>query len=113
MKTPTLAVTFNSDAVSYTMTRASAAFGVLALIGVFLYGTFLLMTVMHAAGRQTAQVQLRAIAAQVGQMQGEYLSKSQSITPDTVATLGFTKPHEVVVVYQAAGATTLSLNTQH
>jgi hypothetical protein len=71
------------------------------------------MTVMHAASRQTAQVQLRSISAQVGQMEAQYLAKTQSITPDMAVALGYIKPEAITTVYEVQTQTAVALNTQH
>ena len=79
------------------------------VVSAFLYGMFLLMTVMHAAARQSAQVHIRDLATQVGVLETEYLQKTESITPATITQLGLVKPTVVSTVYTNADSLSLQV----
>ena len=92
----------------YTSRAATVLVGVCAL-SVFLYATFLLLTVSHAASQTAIERQIRALAADVGDMETRYLVATRDITPQKALALGFIAPEHVSTVFATAGAFSLSL----
>lgn len=92
-------------AVSYQqyLNRVMAFFaGVLAL-SAFLYGVFLLQTVVHAAARQTAEREIRTIEGALGGLESQYLLQNKNLTPQRAAELGFVTTKNVFIVYVGTG----------
>jgi len=79
-------------------------------VSAFLYGTFLLIAVEHAATRSKVESQITMLSGEVSSLQIQYLSAMQSITPDRGLALGFVAPDASNVAYADASAPTLSLN---
>lgn len=100
----------HSVAVSYQqyLNRAMASLAGLCALCAFLYGVFLLETVIHAAARQTAERQIQAIAATLGNLESQYLAQNKNLTPGSAASLGFVAPTSVTTVYSSAGVLTLN-----
>jgi len=92
-------------------TRAGAALAATTVLSIFLYGTFLLLAVEHAAARTNAQHQIDKLAAHVGDLETQYLTAARTLTPDTAAQLGFVPPTTVTTVYATAASRSLSLRS--
>ena len=92
--------------------RAATILGGVCALSVFLYATFLLLTVTHAAGRTALERQINTIASEVSDMETQYLVATKDITPDKALALGFTQPSQVSTVFATAGALSLSLRTR-
>lgn len=88
---------------SYSM-RIAAVLAAVCAVAVFMYGTFLLMAVAHAAELSRAEEQTRLLSAQTSVLEGEYLSRSSSLTAARALVLGFVEPKEEWVVYAAPAA---------
>ncbi len=89
------AITFVAS--SY-LTRASVSLAIVSVFAAFVYAVLLLMTVMHAAARQSAQAHIGSLATQVGTLEAQYLQKTESITPSTAAQLGMVTPTVISTV---------------
>jgi hypothetical protein len=89
--------------------RAIALLAGVCALSVFLYATFLLLTVTHAASQTAIESQIQGLSAQVGDMETQYLVATKGITPDKALALGFTTPTDVSTVFATAGALSLSL----
>ena len=87
-----------------------ALMAALCTLAVFLYGIFLLMAVAHTAARSTAQRKANEIAANLGDIEMQYLTQDKSLTPDRAQALGLVKPSEVSTVYTTADSRTLTIN---
>lgn len=94
----------------YSRTAFAALAFVLAA-SVFLYGTFLLLTVSHAAARAHAAASTKELKAQLSSLESRYLAATQAITPAYAQSLGYVRPAEVATVYAAPKGNTLTLNT--
>ncbi len=92
--------------------RISVTLIVLNILLALMYAILLLGTVMHAAGRQNAQTHMRQLSMQVEGLEAQYLTKTQSITPETALKLGFVVPTTVSTVYVDNGLHPLSLRTR-
>jgi hypothetical protein len=92
------------------LTRAIAILAALCTLAVFLYGIFLLMAVAHTAARSTAQRKANEIAANLGDMDMQYLTQDRSLTPERAQALGLVRPSEVSTVYSTAATRTLTIN---
>lgn len=93
------------------LTRTAAAVAGVCACAVFLYGTFLLLAVAHAAARTNAQAHIEALRAQVSDLEAEYLAQAKQLTPQRAAELGFTLPAHVSTVFASGPAHSLSLRT--
>jgi hypothetical protein len=93
------------------LTRVGAVLAAVCALSVFLYGTFLLLTVEHAAAQTAAQSQIDALAGHVGDLEAQYLAAARALTPDTAAALGYVSPVAVTSVYTDADSGALSLRT--
>lgn len=93
------------------LTRVAATLAIFCTVSVFLYGIFLLMAVTHTASRSAAERQITSISAHLGDIEAQYLSEQQTLTPKRAQELGFVKPLAVSTVYATANTHTLTLNT--
>jgi hypothetical protein len=93
------------------LTRAIAVLVAICALSVFLYGTFLLLAVEHAAAATAAQNTTETLAAHIGDLEAQYLTATRAITPDTATELGFVTPSPSVVstVFATASYNALSL----
>lgn len=85
--------------------RIAAGLGGLCALAIFLYGTFLLLAVMHTAGRTSLERQINTTVAALGDLEAQYLAETKKLTPERAAELGMVAPTHVSVVFTAgAGA---------
>ena len=101
-----------ASAIALTQVYTNRALALLSLLlglSVFLYATFLLLTVTHAAGQTALQRQIESISSDVSDMETQYLLATRGITPDKALALGFTTPAHVSTVFATAGSLSLSL----
>jgi hypothetical protein len=90
---------------------AFAALAFVCAASVFLYGTFLLLAVDHAARHAHAASSLQELKAKLSTLENQYLAATQAITPSYAARLGYVRPSSVETVYATPPAQTLTLNT--
>ncbi len=95
--------------VSVYLGRISLVSAIVAALAAFLYGVFLLMTIMHATVQQGAQANIQILTTQVSTLETQYLHETEAITPTTATQLGFVVPADVSTVYASQNAPTLSL----
>jgi len=88
--------------------RVAALLALICAVAVFLYGTFLLMAVAHAASIAGAARQVRTLTTEVSKLEATYLTLTKSLTITDATAMGFEKPHQIVVVYAQQGALTLN-----
>jgi hypothetical protein len=81
-------------------------------VSVLLYGVFLLEAVAHAASQTSAERKIQDLEATLGDLEAQYLAKSQSLTKEKALELGFVMPKEVTTVFATAAASALSLGEQ-
>lgn len=105
----TRAKTIALQAIPELFTRLPGICVALAVLGAFLYGTLLLMTVAHAASIEDAQAQIHSLSAELARSEAQYLQKSQAITPEVAAGLGFVTSTTIARVYADAATRSLSL----
>ncbi len=105
--------TFDLARYHLYLTRVGAGLAVVCALSVFLYGTFLLLAVEHAAARTAAQDNIGALAAEVGDLETQYLAAARALTPDSAASLGYVAPREVSTIYAGSSYHTLSLRTNN
>jgi hypothetical protein len=89
--------------------RVVAILAGVAAVAVFLYGTFLLMAVSHAAGISRTQSQVQTQTSELSQLEGTYLTLTRSLTRERAIEMGFVKPVSVATVYAETPAA-LSFN---
>lgn len=93
---------------------ARSAFAVLAgicAVSVFLYGVFLLEAVAHTASRARAANEIKSIKSHLSDLESQYLSATQSLTPERAQALGFVPPASVATVYAQGNTPVLTLQT--
>jgi cytochrome c-type biogenesis protein CcmH/NrfG len=88
--------------------RVAALLAVVCALSAFLYGAFLLEAVAQAASRTTAERQIEALQSQLGTLEGQYLSATQTLTPERAVALGFVAPKIVSTVVVDSEAASLS-----
>lgn len=94
------------------LSRAAVVLACVCAISAFLYGAFLLEAVAHTAALTTAEEQIVALNAKLGDLEAQYLSQTESLTPDRATALGFVTPTDVTTVFANAESKSLSLATQ-
>jgi len=99
--------------VRFYLSRISVLLACVCAAAVLLYGIFLLEAVAHAASQTNAQRRIGQLQAQLGDLEAQYLSYSQSLTPQKAAELGFVTPTEVTTVFATAATQALSLRGQY
>jgi hypothetical protein len=82
--------------------RVVALLAVLSALCVFLYVAFLLGAVAHAAGRTQAERQVRALSAQVGTLEAQYLKETKALSLERAEAMGFVVPTAVATVVAGA-----------
>ena len=97
-------------AIVYTprLTRVAALLAAVTFCSLLLYGIFLLEAVGSTAKRAEAGREVKALTAELSQMQARNLAHTKTVSPERAAELGFVKPTQVSTVY-AAAARPLSL----
>ncbi len=90
------------------MSRTAALLAIVIAISIFLYSTFLLEAVVHAAAETTAERQLQSINEQLGTLEGHYLTLTQSLTPQKATELGLVTPTALATVYAEGESGSLS-----
>jgi hypothetical protein len=88
------------------LSRSAAVLAGVCAIAIFLYGTFLLLAVMHTAGRTALEKQINATTAKLADLESVYLAKTKELTPEHALALGFVPPTSVSMVF-TEGAQTL------
>jgi hypothetical protein len=91
------------------LTRIMAALAVTCAVAIFLYGTFLLLAVEHAATATADQHTYDVLAAHIGDLETQYLTATRSITPQSAAALGFVAPQTVSMVFATASYNLVSM----
>lgn len=94
------------------LSRTAALLACMCAIAVLLYGIFLLEAVAHAASQTSAQRRIGQLSAQLGDLEAQYLSDSQALTPQKAAAMGFVPPSDVTTVFATAATQALSLRGQ-
>lgn len=89
--------------------RIAALLAVVVAVSVFLYGTFLLMAVAHAAKMSDAQHDIRVLTGTLSTAESQYLAATNAISFATATQMGLVKPTSVVII-SAAKAAGLTLN---
>ncbi len=105
----------NAIAITYTphLSRATAIFGAVIALSLFLYGFFLLEAVAHTASRTQAQRKIESLTSSLSTLEQKYLSRTKDMTLDRAYALGFVTPESVSTVYASGPARTLTLRTDH
>ena len=85
---------------------------VVLTISIFLYSFFLLEAVAHAAAMTTAEARVQTISGQLSTLEGQYLSLTQSLTPQKAAALGFVTPLNLETVYAKGESGSLSFQSK-
>ena len=93
----------------YYAPRAAAFLAICCAVSVFLYGTFLLMAVAHAAHMSSAEQQIRQLTGTLSTAESKYLSATNAISLATAVGMGLVKPVSVSIV-TTAQAQGLTLN---
>ena len=92
------------------VTRVVALLAAMCALSVFMYGAFLLMAVSHAADLRAIEDESSDIAAEVSELQGNYLAKTKSLTLAQATALGFVEPiAKTTVVAHEQGLTLLGV----
>jgi len=85
--------------------RVAATLGGLLALSIFLYGTFLLLAVMHTAARTTLERQITTTVAELGELEAQYLAQTKNLTPERAAELGMVAPLSVSLVFTGEAQT--------
>jgi hypothetical protein len=91
------------------VSRFAFVLACLCAVSVLLYSIFLLEAVAHAASQTTAQRQIREISAHLGDLEAQYLNRSQTLTLERAEALGYVLPTSVSTVF-AEAASSLSFS---
>ncbi|MDE1924777.1 MAG: hypothetical protein KGH79_01170 [Patescibacteria group bacterium] len=91
------------------LSRAAVALACICAVSAFLYGVFLLEAVAHTAALQSAEAQVIALNAKLGDLESQYLAQTASLTPERAAALGFVVPADITTVFVTAASKSLSL----
>lgn len=94
------------------LSRTAALLACVCALAALLYSIFLLEAVAHAASQTAAQRRIGQLSAQLGDLEAQYLSSAQALTPQKAAALGFVQPSEVTTVFATAATRALSLRGQ-
>src|SRR4051812_38377423 len=86
------------------ISRAIFILACICALSVLLYSVFLLEAVAHAASQTTAQKRIRDLSAQLGELEGQYLSHSQTLTLQKAKDLGYVVPTTVSTVFANAAS---------
>ncbi len=89
--------------------RVVAVLSAVIAVSVFVYGGLLLGAVTHAAGRTAAESQIHTLSMQVSTLEGQYLSETRALSPETATAMGFVTPTAVATVYAASNGSPLTL----
>ena len=89
-------------------TRIMALCALIIALSAFLYGIFLLMAVERTAARSTAESSIQALSGHLAELQSQYLSETQALTPGRAAELGFVTPKKSDTLFAQAPSRTLS-----
>jgi len=79
--------------------RIVTILGVVIAVSVFLYGTFLLMAVAHAAAIAKTNKNIRTVTTEVSKLENSYLTLTKSLTLGDAIAMGFLKPSSIAVMY--------------
>lgn len=79
--------------------RVVALLALVCAVSVFLYGTFLLMAVAHAASIASTIRQVRTVTTEVSKLESTYLTLTKSLTIGDATSLGYIKPAAIAVIY--------------
>ena len=90
------------------ISRAAVLLAVVLTVSVFLYSGFLLEAVAHAASETSAQSQIGQTSEHLSLLEAQYLSLTQSITPQKAADMGFVTPKVVASIYAKGESGSLS-----
>ena len=88
--------------------RIFALLGSFVALCVFAYGALLLGAVAHTAHRTEAQGQIEHLNAQVSRLESQYLTQTQTLSPERAAALGFVAPQQVATVFASVHTLTLA-----
>lgn len=78
--------------------RIAALLAILCAVSVFLYGTFLLMAVAHAAHMTDAQQQIKDLTGTLSSAESQYLAATNAISLATATGMGLVHPEHVAMV---------------
>jgi hypothetical protein len=81
--------------------RIAALLAIICAASVFLYGTFLLMAVAHAAHMSDAQQQIKQLTGKLSSAESQYLAATNAISLATATAMGLVQPASVAVVTTA------------
>lgn len=81
--------------------RVAALLAIMCAVSVFLYGTFLLMAVAHAAHMSSAEQKIQTLTGKLGIAESQYLAETNAISIATATGMGLVKPAEVAIVTTA------------
>ncbi len=89
------------------LSRVIALAALVLAVAVFTYGALLLGAVAHAAGRTSAERQVRELSVQVSTLESQYLTKNRDISQLRATDLGFVAPTAISTVVVAGDTLTL------
>ncbi len=91
------------------LNRALVFLVVILTVSVFLYCAFLLEAVANAAAKTTAERSTEQLTEQLSALENQYLTLTQSLTPERATALGLVTPTNVTSVYAHGESGSLSL----
>ena len=96
------------------LNRTSLVLALICAASVLIYSVLLLETVAHAASQTSAQRQIGALTAKLGDLEAQYLSDSQALTQQKALEMGYVLPDQskTTTVYATAATQALSLGGQ-
>jgi|GEM_PF-1518124 len=101
-------------AVAYQpyLSRVLLLLVVVLTVSVFLYSAFLLEAVANAAAKTTAERNVESLNEQLSTLENQYLTLTQSLTPEKAAALGFVTPASETSVYAHGEGGSLSFQSK-
>lgn len=106
--------TASIDLYTLYLKRTTAALSMTLILAVLLYGTFLLLAVMHTASHTAMQREISSHISALSDLETSYLAATDELTLAKAEELGLTAKTEgaPTTVYTSADAHSLSLRTQ-
>lgn len=86
-------------AIDLHRARIAAFFAGLIALSLFCYAVFLLLAVERTAGRAKDETSIQSVSAQLGTLESQYLARTQTLTPQLAANLGYVAPSDKEIVY--------------
>lgn len=67
-----------------------------------LYAALLLGAIAYAAGEAQAANEVKALSAQIGSLEADYLALTRALSPERATALGLVRPQQQFVVYASS-----------